>query len=650
MSEAASTTENTNESSEFTFKAEVNQVLDIVVHSLYSHREIFLRELISNASDALDKLRFKAVTDHDALGEDTELGIQILCDKEARTLTIRDNGCGMTRDELIENLGTIAHSGTRRFKEAMSQEAEGGGADLIGRFGVGFYSSYLVADRVDVVSRAVGEPEAHCWSSAADGSFTVEPVDGEVSRGTSLTLHLKEGETDYLEEYQIRQLVKQYSDYVGHPIELQVEREETEGEGEEATTTQVVQFERINEGGALWKRPRNEITSEQYSEFYKHLTHDFEEPLAQDHFTIEGTQLFTGLIFIPKARPFDMFDREQSHGLRLYVKRVFIMDECDKLLPEWLRFVRGIVDSDDLPLNVSRELVQEHKIVGSIRKNVTKKVLDVLEAMATDRPDDYKVFWENFGVVLKEGLHYDQSLSSRLAELVRFQSSMSESTSLALYVERMVEGQKAIYYVTGPSKKAVQGGAHMEALQKKGYEVLFMTDPVDEFALQGLTEYDGKKLQSAMQADLGLDEEQSDDEKKEQEARSVELEDLVVRIQSDLDETVSEVRLSQRLTDSPCCLVTPEGGLSAHVERMLRAQNANMPAAKRIFEINGDHPVIEQLRLLQSGGDQDEKLGEWVALLHDQALLAEGSPIPDPQGFSRRLTHLMTEKSADSQE
>jgi molecular chaperone HtpG len=317
-------------------------------------------------------------------------------------------------------------------------------------------------------------------------------------------------------------------------------------------------------------------------------------------------------------------------------------------VPEWLRFVRGIVDSDDLPLNVSRELVQEHKIVGSIRKNVTKKVIDVLEEMAKDRPDDYRLFWENFGVVLKEGLHYEPTMSSRLAELVRFESSMGNHTSLADYVERMMDGQKAIYYVTGPSKKAVQGGAHMEALQKKGYEVLFMTDAVDEFALQGLTEYGDFKLQSAMQADLDLDENQTDDERKETEARTVELEDLVVRIQADLEETVSEVRISQRLTDSPCCLVTPEGGLSAHVERMLRAQNANMPAAKRIFEINADHPVIEQLRSLQEGGNEDEKLGEWVALLHDQALLAEGSPIPDPQGFSRRLTHLMTDRSVEA--
>lgn len=641
MSESASQTDKSAENTEFTFKAEVNQVLDIVVHSLYSHREIFLRELISNASDALDKLRFQAVTDHEVLGDNADLGIQIFTNSEDRVLTVRDNGCGMTREEMIENLGTIAHSGTKRFSEALSSSGDEGGSDLIGRFGVGFYSSFLVADRVDVVSCAAGSTEAWRWSSAADGSFTMEAVSEETPRGTSIMLHLKEEESTYLDEYQIRKLVKQYSDYVGHTIELEVERDETEGEGDDATTTKVVSFERINEGGALWKRPRNEITKEQYAEFYKHLTHDFEEPLAWDHFTIEGTQLFTGIIFIPKVRPFDLFDRDQKGGLRLHVKRVFIMDECDKLLPEWLRFVRGIVDSDDLPLNVSRELVQESRIVASIRKNVTKKVLDVLEEMAKERPDDYKAFWGNFGTVLKEGLHYDPSLSEKLAELIRFESSFGDHTSLADYVERMMEGQKAIYYVTGPSKKAVKGGAHMEALQSKGYEVLFMTEPVDEFALSGLTEYKGFELCSAMKADLNLAEDQSDEEKKEHEASTVRLEDLTVLVQSELDETVSEVRVSQRLTDSPCCLVTPEGGLSAHIERMLRAQNTDMPPTKRIFEINPDHPVIERLNALRETGNQDEKVGEWIALLHDQALLAEGSPIPDPLGFSRRLTNLM---------
>lgn len=620
------------------FQAEVNQVLDIVINSLYSHREIFLRELISNAADALDKLRFRAITEHELLGEDDDLAIRIAVDEEKKTVTISDNGVGMTHDELVENLGTIAHSGSQRFIEAMKEKGKGGDSvELIGQFGVGFYSSFLVAKRVEVTSRAAGADEAWSWTSAADGTFLVEEASRE-DRGTDVVLHLKDEHDEYASPQRIRHLVERYSDYVSHPIRLRAEGDEEE------------KWETINQASALWRRAKGDVTDEQYEEFYKHLTHDWEPPLARTHFTIEGSQLFTGLLFVPRNPPFDLYDRDHRRGVRLYVKRVFIMDECEDLIPVWLRFIRGVVDSDDLPLNVSRELLQEDKSVRAIKKNVTKKVLELLASVAKDRPEDYETLWANYGPVLKEGLHFDDGFRDKLAELVRWASSGAELTSLAEYVERMPEDQDAIYYVLGPSRNAVEGSPHAEVLRKRGYEVIYMTDAVDEWAVAGLDEYHGKKLVSAMRADLELDEDEEQVKKREDAGR--ELEGLTSRIATLLGDQVSEVKVSTRLADSPACLVVPEGGVHAHIERLLRAQRAgaDLPPQKRILEVNADHPVIRNLRGLADDEGRAAELGEWVFLLYDQCLLAEGSPIADPPAFARRMSRLMMDAMGGSAE
>ncbi|MCB9830880.1 MAG: molecular chaperone HtpG [Planctomycetes bacterium] len=616
--------------SEHSFQAEVNQVLGIVINSLYSHREIFLRELLSNAADALDKLHYRSLTEHELLGDDRELEIRIEIDPEQRLLKISDNGIGMTRDELVENLGTIARSGSKRFVEAVKERGENATLDLIGQFGVGFYSSFLVADRVTVRSRSVDSDETWVWSSDAKTGFTVEPGEDR-GRGTEIRLHLAEDQADYASDQRVRYLVRRYADYVGHPIRLA----ETQDSGE-------VDWETINEASALWRKPKAEIEDEEYDEFYKHVSHDWEAPLARTHFKIEGGTNFTGLLYVPRNPPFDLYDREHRRGVRLYVKRVFIMDDCEEILPVWLRFVRGIVDSDDLPLNVSRELLQEDRATRTIRKGVTKKVLDLLERIAKDQPEDYATLWSNYGVVLKEGIHYDEDFRDRLAALARFESSKSEEpTSLDAYLERMPEGQDEIYYAIGPSRNAVEGSPHIEALLKRDREVLFLTDPVDEWAVAAIPTYKDKKLVSAMRADLDLDRDESDEEKKQREEKAGGLEPLIGQMKEILADQVSEVRVSRRLTDSPVCLVVPEGGLHAHIERMLRAQQKGMPRQKRIFELNADHPVIAKLAGLAGDENRSAELSEWVFLLYDQACLAEGSPIADPPSFARRMAKMM---------
>ncbi|XXF76885.1 molecular chaperone HtpG [Myxococcaceae bacterium GXIMD 01537] len=622
------------------FQAEINQLLHLVINSLYSHKEIFLRELVSNASDALDKLRFRAITEPEVLEGAPALEVRIIPDPVAGTLTLEDSGIGMTHDELVKNLGTIAHSGSREFIQALSQRGQKD-VSLIGQFGVGFYSAYLVADRVEVVSRAAGaQQQAWRWASAAQGSFTVEPAE-RASRGTSVVLHLKEDQKEFLDEWRLRTLVKQYSDYVGHPIQLQVTKPSDVVDartGEQATTTE---WETVNKASALWQRPKSELSDEQYQEFYKHLTHDFEAPLTWTHFKTDGTQQFTGLLFLPRHPPFDV-DARTRRGVRLFVKRVFIMDDCEELLPPWLRFVRGVVDSDDLPLNVSRELLQDSAVVRSIRKHVVKKTLDLLEKLAKDKPEDYRVFWEAFGVTLKEGLASDFEHREKLSALVRYESSREEGlTSLADYVARMKEGQEAIYYVSGESRKVVVDSPHLEALKKRGYEVLFMTDPVDEWATQGLREFQGKPLVSAMHADLKL--KPSEAEKAEQEQRAQGLGPLVERMKEVLKDSVREVRVSDRLTDSPVCLVLPEGGTHAHVERLLREHGRAITRVKRILEVNPEHPVIQHLRDLYAREAGSPRVAEWVELLHDQALLTEGSGIEDPNRFARRMASLMVE-------
>ncbi|MCE9671948.1 molecular chaperone HtpG [Myxococcus stipitatus] len=618
------------------FQAEINQLLSLVINSLYSHKEIFLRELVSNASDALDKLRFRAITEPELLSDAPELELRIIPDARKGTLTIEDTGIGMSHDELVKNLGTIAHSGSREFLQQAAQKGQKD-VQLIGQFGVGFYSAYLVADRVEVVSRAAGkDTPAFRWTSEAHGTFTVEPAE-RAARGTAVILHLKADQKEFLEEYRLRSLITQYSDYVGHPIKLQVEKHT--GTGDDAKTETALEV--VNKASALWQRAKSDVTDEQYQEFYKHLTHDWEPPLAWTHFKADGNQQFTGLLFVPKHPPFDL-DSQQQRGVRLFVKRVFIMDRCEDLVPQWLRFVRGVIDSDDLPLNVSRELLQDSQVVRAIRKHVVKKSLDLLEKLAKDKPEDYTTFWKAFGTVLKEGLATEAEQKEKLGALLRYESTHGEGlTSLADYVSRMKEGQEALYYVYGESRKAVEDGPHLEALKQRGYEVLFMTDPVDEWAAQGLREFQGKPLVSALQADLKL--QSTDEQKKEQEQRAEGLKGLTSRMKDVLQASVREVRVSDRLTDSPVCLVVPEGGSPAYLERLLQQRGKAMPRMKRILEVNPRHPVIEHLKTLHEANPAEAQVSEWIELLHDQALLTEGSTIADPNRFARRMTTLLTQ-------
>ncbi len=610
------------------FKAEVSQVLSLVINSLYSNKEIFLRELVSNASDALDKLQFEALTNPDLLAGDTSLRVRLIPDEDAGTLTIWDNGIGMSEDELIQHLGTVAHSGSKAFLEALEGQSQKADLNIIGQFGVGFYSAYLVAHRVEVISRRAGSDEAFRWSSDAQEKFTVEPAERD-ERGTSVVLHLRDDQKGFLAPFRLRQLVKEYSDFVGHPIEmLEMKYGDDQGEPE---------FEQINQASALWMRRPEEIEEEQYNELYKHISGDWEPPLAHTHFKVEGMQQFTGLLYIPSRPPFDLFHPEKSHGVRLFVKRVFIMDDAEALVPQWLRFVRGVVDSDDLPLNVSRELLQDSKLVRVMRKQVVKKALELLQEIADERPDDYAELWSNYGAVIKEGLHFEPEHADKLAHLVRFSSSKSvEPTSLAEYVERMPEGQEAIYYALGASRELLESSPQLEALKKRDFEVLYLTDSIDQWATEALNEFDGTPLVDAIQGEFDLDE----DETPEQEEAKAALEPLTERFQEVLSDEVSDVRLSKRLSDSPACLVVPEGGVASHIERLLRAQNQGMPQQKRILELNPTHPLIEAIRTIQESGN-DDRVGEWVELIYDQALLAEGSPIKSPGTFARRLTGLM---------
>jgi molecular chaperone HtpG len=611
------------------FQAEVSQLLKLVINSLYSNKEIFLRELISNASDAIDKLRFRAIREPELTADGTPFEIRLIPDREAGTLTIEDTGVGMTHDELIQNLGTIAHSGSRAFLERLQS---GDKPSLIGQFGVGFYSAYLVADRVDVISRAANEGQAHRWSSDAHESFSVEEAQ-RVERGTAVVLHLKEEHKKFLDDWELRELVRRYSDYVSHPIQLRV----TEGE-------QSGKFEAINKASALWQRSPKEVTQAQYDEFYRHLTHDFEGPLAQTHFQVEGSLLFSGILFLPKKAPFDLFQAQGRRGVHLFVKRVFILEDCDELIPPWLRFIRGVVDSEDLPLNVSRELLQDSSVVRTIRKQVIKKTLDRIEELAQNEPASYATFWEQFGAVLKEGIATDGEYRDRIAELARFASTKGpELTSLADYVARMPEGQKDIYFAIGDSKEAVASSPYLEALRKHNYEVLLLSDPIDEWAIDALPAYRDKKLVSAMRADLKLDDTKTDEEKKQQEGAVAPLCD---RIKGFLKDKLVDVRPSERLTDSPACLVVPQGAHHAPMEQLLRASGRNPGASRRILEINPTHPLILSLQRLNEQDPSSPKLQDWVETLYDQAVLMEGGRIEDPNRFARRITSLLQEVAA----
>jgi molecular chaperone HtpG len=610
---------------EHAFQAQVSEVLSLVINSLYSNPEIFLRELLSNASDALDKERFLAITAPDSSSE--ALRIRLVPDEAGATLTIDDNGLGMDETELKQHLGTIAHSGSREFLKQLQDKKD---VNLIGQFGVGFYSAYLVADRVEVISRKRGSSEAFKWTSDGKQSFTIEKAErGE--RGTSVTLHLKDEHKGFLQAFKLRELVSRYSDYVSYPIELVTKDKEGE-----------TKLDRINQASALWKRKPSEISDEQYDEFYKHLTHDWEAPYARRHFHVEGTQEFTGILFIPKRPPFDMFSPDETHGVRLHVKRVFIMDDAKELVPRFLRFLRGVIDSEDLPLNVSRELLQDSKVVRIIRKQVVKQALDMLDEIAEKKPDDYRSLWKTYGAVLKEGLHFETENKERIAKLIRFESSKADGlTSLADYRSRMPEAQSAIYYLLGPTRRTVESSPHLETLKARGYEVLYLTDPVDQWAIAGLGEFDGKPLRSAMDEKLDLGSKTDGEEKKAQ-TNDAPLDALISRFTSVLDGQVSEVRTSERLTDSPTCLVVPDGGLGPYVERILRMQQGyDLPVQKRIMEINAEHPLIRAMRDLHQKDENSEEVRDYVELLYDQALLSEGSPVEDPARIAKHLTRLM---------
>ncbi|NUN13205.1 MAG: molecular chaperone HtpG [Myxococcales bacterium] len=630
MTEQSPTAAPAQDAQNYRFQAEVDRLLHLVVNSLYSHKEIFLRELVSNASDALDKLKFRSLTEPELMA-DTPLRIRLIPNSKDNTLTIDDTGIGMTREELISDLGTIAKSGTRDFLDRLTQSGQDA-TGLIGQFGVGFYSAYLVADEVTVISKAAGSTgHAWVWKSDGVGGFSVAPADRDI-RGTAIVLHLKEDQREYLQSWKLKDLIKRYSDFVSFPIEL-VETKEKDGESTESIET-------VNRANALWLRSKNDITDDEYKEFYRHLVHDWEDPVSWTHFRIEGTQLFSGLLYIPKRPPFDLWMREQKHGVRLYVQRVFIMDDCEALLPQWMRFVRGVVDSNDLPLNVSRELLQDSSVTRTIKKQVTKKVLEMFEELAEKRPEDYTATWNSYGPVIKEGFHFSPEHREKLSDLVRYHSSAGDDlTSLADYVSRMKEDQSAIYYIVGENRRALQQSPHIEALKAKGYEILFMIDPVDEWVQEGLTEYKGKPLVSAMKADLTLS--TSEGDKKKAEGQKQSFSSLVEHLSKLLGDRVESVHLSERLTDSPACLAVPEGGLSAHMEKILRAHQKDLPVTKRVFEINPDHAIVDNLRRLHEREPDSARVAEWAELLYDQALIAEGSPLSDPAAFTRRVNSLL---------
>jgi molecular chaperone HtpG len=622
------------------FQAEVKQLLQLMIHSLYSNREIFLRELISNASDACDKLRFEALHDSALFEDDPELSIRVDYDAEARTLTVADNGVGMSRAEVITNLGTIAKSGTREFFAQLTGDQQKD-THLIGQFGVGFYSSFIVADRVTVITRRAGEsPEQGVrWTSDGGGEFEIETVD-QPRRGTVVTLHLREGQDDLLAGTKLRAIIRRYSDHVAQPIIMHKE------EWKEGKSRKLEAEETVNQASALWARPKSEISDEQYKEFYKHVGHDFDDPLAWTHARVEGRQDYTQLLYLPARAPFDLWDRNARHGIKLYVRRVFIMDDAEQLLPSYLRFVRGVVDSNDLPLNVSREILQESKDIEAIRGGCTKKVLALLESLAENEKDKYATFWNEFGRVLKEGVGEDSANRERIAALLRFASTdadtAAETASLADYLARMKQGQDKIYYVTAETFNAAKNSPHLEVFRKKGIEVLLLADRVDEWVVGHLPEFQGKALVSVAKGGLDLGALEDEAERKAGDSEATELGTLLDRIKSSLGERVKDVRFTRRLTESPACLVADEHDVSGNLARMLKAAGQRVPEAKPILEINPKHPIVLRLK------SEDKRFDDWVAVLLDQAILAEGGQLDDPTRFVKRVNQFMLDLSEAS--
>ncbi len=627
------------------FQAEVKQLLQLMIHSLYSNKEIFLRELISNASDAADKLRFEAINNDALYGNDHELKIRVAFNKDAKTITISDNGIGMSRDEVISHLGTIAKSGTKEFFSKLSGDQKADAA-LIGQFGVGFYSGFIVADRITVETRRAGADasEGVRWESGGEGEYSVETIE-KTGRGTDVILHLREGEDELLSNWKLKGIIRKYSDHISLPILMQKE----EWDEEAKATVLKDEFETVNQASALWARSKSDITKEQYDEFYKHVSHDFQEPLAYTHNRVEGRSEYTQLLYVPSHAPFDLWDRNKRGGIKLYVKRVFIMDDAEQLMPTYLRFVKGVIDSADLPLNVSREILQESRDVRVIREGSTKRVLGMLEEMANSEEqegkDKYVTFWKEFGQVLKEGIGEDATNKDRIAKLLRFASTHDESgeqsVSFEDYVGRMKEGQDKIYYVTADSYSAAKNSPHLEIFRKKGVEVLLMADRVDEWMLSFLTEFEGKELVSVAKGGLDLGKLEDEAEKKEHEETETQYKELVEKMKTALADKAKDVRVTFRLTDSPACLVADEHELSANLVRMLKAAGQNAPESKPILEINPNHPLVTRLKYEDAEG---ARFGDWSHILFDQAMLAEGGSLADPASFVKRLNEMLLAK------
>ncbi len=637
----------TTEKRTHSFQTEVNQLLHLMVHSLYSNKEIFLRELISNAADACDKLRFQAISDDSLYGGDSELRIRISTDTDKGTLTISDNGCGMTEEEVIQNLGTIARSGTAEFLKQLSSDQKNA-SNLIGQFGVGFYSSFIVADNVTVDTLAAGSKDAVRWESRGDGNFTIEPVDKK-DRGTSITLHLKDDCKEFAEDYRIRSIINKYSDHISVPVEMIKPEAPTDENAKKDKKTKgdtVPEWEVVNKAKALWTEPKKDLTDEDYKEFYKHVSHDFQDPLIWAHNKVEGKLEYTSLLYIPAKAPFDLWNRERPQGLKLYVQRVFIMDDAEQFLPLYLRFVKGVLDSNDLPLNVSREILQDNAVTRSLRSAITKRVLDTLLKLAKNDAVKYQQFWNEFGQVLKEGPAEDFANKESIAKLLRFASTHNDTevqnVSLEDYISRMKEGQKDIYYITAESYAAAKNSPHLEIFKKKGIEVLLLTDRVDEWLVSHLTEFDDKKLLSVTRGELDLGELEDKKDKARLDKENKKAKPFLEHIKSVLGESVTDVRLTHRLTDTPACIVQGEGDLGPQMAQILKAAGQAVPESKPIFELNPESEIVTRLEK-----EQDETaFSEWAHLLFEQAMLAERGQLDDPMAFTNRLNRMLLKLSS----
>ena len=615
------------------FQSEVKQILHLMIHSLYSNKEIFLRELISNASDAADKLRFKALENPDLYAGDGELGVRIWVNKEAGTLSISDNGIGMTRDEVIENLGTIAKSGTKAFLESIGSD-QAKDSQLIGQFGVGFYSAFIVADKVTVRTRAATAKadQSVMWESAGEGEYTISD-DNKETRGTEITLHLKEDEKEFLDDWRLRSIISKYSDHISLPVEVQSTDEESKE----------VKWEKVNKAQALWTRNKSDITDEEYKEFYKHLSHDYADPLSWSHNRVEGKQEYTSLLYIPAKAPWDMWNRDNKHGLKLYVQRVFIMDDAEQFMPNYLRFVKGLIDSNDLPLNVSREILQDNKITQSLRNACTKRVLQMLEKLAKDDKEQYQQFWGEFGLVLKEGTGEDFANREAIAKLLRFASTHTDSdaqtVSLEDYISRMQDGQEKIYYITADSYGAANYSPHLELFRKKGIEVLLLSDRIDEWMMSNLTEFDGKQFQSVSKSDESI-EKLADQDSEEQKQVEKELEPFIERVKTVLGDKVKEVKITHRLTNTPAVVTTAADEMSTQMAKLFAAAGQKAPDIKYTFEINPDHKLVKRIADTQ----EESEFTDWVELLLDQALLAEKGSLSDPSKFIQTMNKLLAQE------